>query len=243
MATTQAQRTAVRKAAEFVKRTKGAISTAKARELAAQGVGKAYDLEDALARLVLAEKAQKVANRVSAAIREGRLDANNMDRTKLRALLSESLADYQANLLMRNALSTAYNAGYYEQGIKDNTKAYWLYETRRDGSVRPEHARWEGLLLLKSDPLARQIFPPNGHNCRCRMRAVSRKEARALLAAGRATATKPDVVKKVYQDRRTGEAIETIEGVDPGWMGLPGSSPEAYAALLKRALARLDASL
>lgn len=238
----QAERTAARKALEFVQRVKRDVDRRKAAAYAKALAAKKYQEAEALGRLVLAGKAQKVLNRVSAAVREGRLDANALDRVRLRETMGEALTDYQANGLMRNGLSTAYNAGYYEQGMADNTKQFWLYETRLDDRVRPGHAKWEGLILAKNDPLVALIFPPGGHNCRCRMRAISRADATARIAAGTATIQKPAIKKQTYIDKRTGEKIKTIEGVDPGWMGLPSDSAETLGKLLELQMARLEAT-
>lgn len=236
----QALRTAERKTLEFLRGIKADVSARKALDIARIRSAEKYDGAEYIARLALAGKAQKILNRVSAAVRDGRLDANDLDRKRLKELAGEGLKDYQANLLMRNALSTAYNAGYRQQGLADRTKAFWLYETKRDAQVRPQHKKWDGLLLEKKDPLAAQIFPPNGHNCRCRMVAVSRERAAQLVAAKEATVKKPSLKTVAYIDRVTGKTLRTLEGVDPGWQGAPDDSTEAIAALLERQLALLD---
>ena len=238
---TQAQRTAERKSLEFLQRVKKGVDRAKAADRARILAAEKYDGAEYIARLALAGKAQKILNRVNVALKAGRLDANDLDRERLREVVGEGLVDYKANLLMRNTLSTAYNAGYREQGLRDNTKAFWLYETKRDAQVRPSHRRWEGLLLDKRDPLAARIFPPNGHNCRCKMTAVSRKTADALLAKGEATMRKPKVKEVSYIDAATGKRLKTIEGVDPGWAGPPDDKAEAIAKLLERQIALLEA--
>lgn len=237
----QAERTAVRKSLEFVGRVKKDVDLRKARDRAKIVAADKYDTSEFVGRLVLAGKAQKVLNRVNAAIREGRLDATALDREKLREIAGEGLKDYQANLLMRNTLATAYNAGYLEQGLADRTKAFWLYQTKRDGLVRPSHARWEGLLLAKGDPLAKRIFPPNGHNCRCKMTAVSRDRAKALLADGQATLKKPELKTKTYVDKVTGKRIRTLEGIDPGWEGTPDDRGAQLGKLLEEQLERIGA--
>ncbi len=236
----QAERTALRKTLEFVKRVKGDVDLRKVRDRAAIVAAEKYDSSEYIGRIALAGKAQKVLNRVSAAIRDGRLDASALDRQRLREIAGEALKDYKANLLMRNMLSSAYNAGYREQGLRDNTKQFWLYETKRDAQVRPSHQRWEGLLLEKKDELAARIFPPNGHNCRCRMRAVSRKTASERLADGTATMKKPKLKTVTYIDRATGRKRRTLEGVDPGWEGAPNDKAEAIGQLLERQLTLLE---
>jgi len=237
---TQAQRTAERKALEFLQRVKKGVDQRKAADRARILAAEKYDGAEYIGRLALAGKAQKVLNRVNLALKAGRLDANDLDRARLREVVGEGLVDYKANLLMRNTLSTAYNAGYREQGLRDNTKAFWYYQTKRDAKVRPSHRKWEGLLLEKRDPLAARIFPPNGHNCRCRMTAVSRKRAEELMAKGEATLKKPRIRAVEYVDGATGRRLKTIEGVDPGWLGAPNDKSEAIAKLLERQIALLQ---
>lgn len=237
----QALQTAERKAKEFVGKVKASVDERKVADLAKLRSKRAYDIAERGARLVVASKAQKVLNRVAHAIRNGQLDANALDRKRLREVVGEALTDQRANLTMRNLLSTAYNAGYFEQGKRDNTKAYFLYQTMRDMNVRPEHAKWEGLLLEKADPLVEKVFPPNGHNCRCKMTAVGRKAGDALVADGKATTEKPPLKTVTYIDKATGKRMKTLEGVDPGWMGAPDDSPEVVGKLLERSIRLLQA--
>ena len=199
-----------------------------------------YDSSDAIGRLALAGKAQRILNRVSLAVREGRLDANDLDTKKLRDVAGQGLTDQKAGLLMRNTLSTAYNAGFRQQGMEDDSMEYWHYQTMHDSAVRPAHRVWDGLLLEKDSQLAADIFPPNGHNCRCIMTAVTKDDANALVAAGDGTTEVPHLGTVTYIDRATGESMETLEGVDPGWMGAPDDSAEAVAKLLERQLALLQ---
>lgn len=236
----QAERTAVRKALTFVQGLKKDVDLRKVRDKAVIVAKDQYEAAEYIGRLAIAGKAQKILNRVSTAIRDDRVDANDLDRKKLKEIAGEALKDYKANLLMRNMLSSAYNAGYREQGLADRTKAFWLYLTMKDSQVRPSHQRWEGLLLPKDSELATRIFPPNGHNCRCRMKAVSRKTADELLAKGEATKKVPKLITQRYVDKATGKTKRTLEGVDPGWEGAPNDKAEAIAKLLEEQIAMLD---
>jgi SPP1 gp7 family putative phage head morphogenesis protein len=236
----QAERTAERYAVEYVKRLKKDVEARKLKDRAAILAKRAYTTAEYVGRLALAGKAQKILNRVAAAMRDGRLDANDLDRKKLKEIAGEALKEQKANLLMRNFLSTAYNAGYLEQGLKDRTKAYWLYKTAGDSRVRPTHAKFNNVLFEKGDPLALRIFPPNGHNCRCRMKAVSRKQAEGLMAAGQATDKMPRLKSVTYIDKATGKRIRTLEGVDPGWDGPPSDRTGDATKLLERQLQLLE---
>lgn len=49
---------------------------------------------------------------------------------------------------------------------------YWQYLTVADGRVREEHKRLHGVILASNDELWNKIYPPNGWNCRCRVRGL-----------------------------------------------------------------------
>lgn len=44
---------------------------------------------------------------------------------------------------------------------------YWIYQTRKDSRVRPEHRYLEGLIFRIGDPNGDACFPPSDWNCRC----------------------------------------------------------------------------
>lgn len=238
----RAQETARRYALGYLKLLKIDINSRKVRDRARIVAAEQYDSAEYIARLALAGKAQKVLDRIAAAARAGQLDANDLDRAKLKGIAGDALSDFSASLLVRNVLSAAYNAGYFEQGLADNTKHFWLYQTRRDDRVRPGHRVWEGLLLRKNDPLAKRIFPPNGHGCRCRMVAIAKTVAERLLKAGQATTKRPKLLTKTYVDKVTGKRIRVLQGIDPGWEGPPDDTVGKVTALLERQLQQLEAT-
>ena len=47
---------------------------------------------------------------------------------------------------------------------------YWEYLTVADGKVREEHRKLHGVILPAKDRRWNKIYPPNGWNCRCRVR-------------------------------------------------------------------------
>lgn len=227
------------RAVAYVKGLKTNVADSKLKDIAAIRAKKQYETAEYVGRLAIAGKAQKVLNRVSAAVREGKLDADDLDRQKMKQLLGEALQDYKANLLMRNMLSAAYNEAYYEAGIDDENAEFFYYLTAGDSRVRPAHARWNKVLLKKTDALVKKIFPPNGHNCRCVMLAVSKQEAEQLKKAGEVNA-KPAIKYGSYKDKLTGKTIRVLEGVDPGWQGLPSTQAEKLQEMLEREITRLQ---
>lgn len=230
----------VDRASAFLKTVKVNVNTRKRSDWLAKLAAEKYDSSDAIGRLALAGKAQRILNRIGAAVRDGRLDANDLDRKKLREIAGQGLTDQKANLMMRNTLSTGYNAGFRQQGMADDGVEYWHYQTAGDHAVRPEHRKFDGLILAKDDPLAAKIFPPNDHNCRCTMDGISKAEAEKLVAEGKGTMDIPNFKTVTYIDKVTGAKLETIEGVGPGFIGPPDDSAEAVALLLERQIKQLE---
>jgi SPP1 gp7 family putative phage head morphogenesis protein len=73
---------------------------------------------------------------------------------------------YQTNL------QTAYMAGRYRQ-MKEasDSHPYWQYVAILDGRTRPMHRAMNGRVFRHDDPFWQTHYPPNGFNCRCRVRA------------------------------------------------------------------------
>lgn len=74
---------------------------------------------------------------------------------------------YQANL------QTAYMAGRYKAQMENVAdRPYWQYTAVMDRRTRPSHAAMNGLVFRADDPFWLSFYPPNGFNCRCRVRAL-----------------------------------------------------------------------
>lgn len=237
----QAAKTAERKAREWLDRVKTDVRDRKVRDRLDILARAAYNDAAYAARLALAGKAQSVLNRVGVALRDGRLSANERDRAKLRTIAGEGLEDWRANLWLQNITRAAYNAGRYEQQQRDNSRAYLIYRTMLDERVRPAHRKLEGIALPKSASFWKTHYPPNGHNCRCRVDALTRAQFEALIESGAPVRTKAPRERRVsYIDRITGERTTTPESVDPGFEGNPARDAGRVAQLLERAIERLE---
>lgn len=67
-------------------------------------------------------------------------------------------------------------AGRYKQQAElaaSGSRPYWQYLAIRDNRTRPSHSALHGRVWRADDPIWNSLYPPNGWNCRCRVRALS----------------------------------------------------------------------
>lgn len=88
---------------------------------------------------------------------------------------------YRLNTIYRQNLQTAYMAGRYRRMLsRSKTHPYWQYVAIDDGHTRPAHARLRGKVFRFDDPIWDIIYPPNGWGCRCRVRALTEAQVKAM---------------------------------------------------------------
>lgn len=230
---------AKQKALDFLKTVKGRVDVRKKTDRLDILAQEAHSTAEYAQRIALASKAQKVLNRVGAALRDGRLVATDLDKAKLKEIAGEALADWKAERMMRDLIGTAYNAGRFEYQMSDKTRTWWLYRTMRDSHVRPSHEKLDGLLLPAGDPFLVERYPGNGNNCRCRMDALTEGQAKVARKSSKVQTKAPADQMVSYIDKVTGKRMQTPESVDPGWAGPPNANPEAVGKLLERQIALL----
>lgn len=81
---------------------------------------------------------------------------------------------WRQQTIFRTNTQSAYNAGRQSQQ-QDLIEAapFWQYVAVMDARTRPEHAAMHGRIYRADDPIWRTIYPPNGYNCRCRVRMLT----------------------------------------------------------------------
>ncbi len=79
------------------------------------------------------------------------------------------------------SMATLYNAGKMSELLQmTDTFPSWIYLTRDDGRVRPNHQLMHRFIAEADDDIWGKIFPPNGYNCRCTVDGLTAEEAQNL---------------------------------------------------------------
>ena len=107
-----------------------------------------------------------------------------------------------------NMRSTFGAARQQQQVENTGSRPFWMYDARNDGRVRPSHAAMDGQVFRNDDPIWKTHYPPNGWNCRCRVRVLTDDQVkqRGLRVRDSDGALKT-VEQKVGVDKRTGEVV------------------------------------
>lgn len=103
-----------------------------------------------------------------------------------RALEKMGLTARNASLprtLVRTHSQIAFNAAQYKVSEDDPDDVIWGYRyvTMGDDRVRESHAKLEGLVRAKDDPIWDSIWPPNGWNCRCQVVAITEPQRQSRV--------------------------------------------------------------
>lgn len=135
--------------------------------------------------------------------------------------------------IFRTNLQTAYMAGRYREMMENvRYRPWWQYVAIMDGHTRPSHAALNGRVFRYDDPIWRYYYPPNGFNCRCRVRALSDRNLKDRDI--QPSSSKNYLGETWAVDKKTGftERVATLKppGMDKtfspdlGWSYNPGES-------------------
>ncbi len=115
--------------------------------------------------------------------------------------------------IFRTNTQTAYMAGRYQQFMENaKDRPYWLYTSVMDNRTRPDHKRFNGFVFRYDDPIWRYIWPPNGFNCRCSVRALSEDDVKRL---GLTVSSSHGRIKFTEREMYEGDTIEAMYYDDP----------------------------
>ncbi|MGL9774579.1 MAG: phage head morphogenesis protein [Sodalis sp. (in: enterobacteria)] len=81
---------------------------------------------------------------------------------------------YRLKTIFRTNTQSAYMAGRYQR-LRENVdqRPYWRYVAVMDSHTRPGHAAGHGRVFRYDNTGWDTLFPLNGYNCRCRVRALT----------------------------------------------------------------------
>lgn len=164
-------------------------------------------------------------------------------------------------LIYRTNLQTAYMAGRWKaQAENADHRPYLQYVAVMDSRTRPAHKALNGQVYRLDDPVWQYLYPPNGWNCRCRVRALTERQVRDKglkieSSTGRIDTTEVrvgqdangnDIMRPVHRLRYT----DTVDGrekyfqPDAGWDYNPGMAGKNHAVeLFTRSLAQSNTDI
>lgn len=117
---------------------------------------------------------------------------------------------HRLRTIYRTNKFSAYQAGRYKrQKERAESRPYWQYLAIMDSRTRPSHAALHEKVFRHDDPIWEQIYPPNGFNCRCRVRTLSESRLEAEgLAVDESSGHLQEEMAWAGVDKRTGEAYQ-----------------------------------
>lgn len=99
----------------------------------------------------------------------GRVDAEGV--------IAKGLTPRRLQTIFATNMQSAYMAGRYAQMVEQaDERPYWQYVAILDGKTRPAHRALNGRVFKYDDAAWGAFYPPNGYNCRCRVRNFTKRE-------------------------------------------------------------------
>lgn len=102
------------------------------------------------------------------AISEGQALQDWLDENlqKMVALVGLEITEAYATTVFRTTLGHVFEAVRFDRLTQDQEVEWLVYDAINDDRVRPEHLAWDGMAFPR-DQFPRNLWPPNGYNCRC----------------------------------------------------------------------------
>lgn len=91
------------------------------------------------------------------------------------------LPAHRLDNIFRTNLQGSYMAGHW-QGVEETklTHPYLMYDAVNDTRTRPTHKAMDNIIKPVDDAFWKANYPPNGYRCRCTVRKLTEKKAKAL---------------------------------------------------------------
>lgn len=140
-------------------------------------------------------------------------------------VLGRRLNPRRLETIYRTNLQSAYMAGRYQEQLAGaESRPYWEYVAVMDHRTRPAHRSLHGRVFRYDDPFWHSFYPPNGWNCRCRVRTRSARDMERLGLAESSGAGRMETVDQVvardgstrpapaFNDPATGQRFQADAG-------------------------------
>ncbi|WP_024302233.1 phage minor head protein [Pseudogulbenkiania sp. MAI-1] len=106
--------------------------------------------------------------------------------------------------IFRTNLQSAYMAGRYQEQLANaEARPYWEYVAVLDNRTRPAHRNLHGRVFRYDDPFWQRFYPPNGWNCRCRVRTRSQRDMDRLNLVESSSKGRMETVDQVVDRKGT----------------------------------------
>ena len=138
-------------------------------------------------------------------------------------ILAQLGSPARLRLIFDASIRTAHAAGQWERAQRTKSVLpFFLYIETTSREPREEHLAQVGTIAHVDDPYWDTWFPPNGWNCKCGVRQITKAEAEKL---GWKKGDRPPVwPTRPFENKRTGAIEDVPEGIDPGWHTNPAKS-------------------
>ncbi len=88
-------------------------------------------------------------------------------------MTGKGLTPRRLKTIYQTNMQTAYMAGRYQTMMENAAdRPFWQYVAVMDSRTRPSHRSLNGRVFRYDDPFWQSFYPPNGFNCRCRVRSL-----------------------------------------------------------------------
>ena len=108
---TEIQKNAIKYAIAFLKSVNVEVKTQKQIERLAELAKSSSGMSDYFVKIAVANKVSRILNTVNRSIREGKLNANNLDAEKIRKIAGTAYTVDKARVVYQNILRTGYCCG------------------------------------------------------------------------------------------------------------------------------------
>lgn len=138
-------------------------------------------------------------------------------RVDEQGVIAKGLTPHRLKTIFQTNMQSAYMAGRYEQMIEQaEERPYWQYVAILDSKTRPAHRALNGRVFRYDDAAWGAFYPPNGFNCRCRVRNFTKLEIERRQIPVSSTEGK---LRQVQVPLKSGETATVTRLVD---RALPG---------------------